>query len=208
MTKEKDVDGFGLINIGELAKRHGRPHFVPCTPKAVMALLEESGVDLQGKHAVVLGRSDIVGSPVSHLLRNADATVTICHSKTQGLQEILSQADIVVAAIGKPEYIKGHWIKPGAVVIDVGINYAPDASKKSGHRLVGDVEFSSAIKTASHITPVPGGVGPMTVAMLLENVVHAASMASGHQKSLSSSSAKASISDTQKKIKVKNPIVE
>ncbi|KAL1968258.1 hypothetical protein VTN77DRAFT_2093 [Rasamsonia byssochlamydoides] len=174
VADEKDVDGFGTINIGELAKRGGRPLFVPCTPQAVMELLRVSGVDPAGKEAVVLGRSDIVGSPVSYLLKNADATVTVCHSKTKNLDEILKRADIVVAAIGKPEFVKGDQLKPGVVVIDVGINYVPDASKKSGHRLVGDVHFDSAVEVASQITPVPGGVGPMTVAMLLQNVVNAA----------------------------------
>lgn len=173
VADEKDVDGFGATNIGELAKRGGKPLFVPCTPKGVMVLLKESGVDLQGKNAVVLGRSDIVGSPVSYLLKNADATVTVCHSRTQDLPDIIKRADIVVAAIGKPGFVKGEWLKEGAVVIDVGTNYIPDSSKKSGQRLVGDVDFDSAVEVASHITPVPGGVGPMTVAMLLQNVVDA-----------------------------------
>ena len=174
VADEKDVDGFGAINIGELAKRGGRPLFVPCTPLAVMELLKASGVDPAGKEAVVLGRSDIVGSPVSYLLKNADATVTICHSKTPDIARVVKNADIVVAAIGQTEMVKGDWLKPGAVVIDVGINYKPDATKKSGERLVGDVEFETAVEVASQITPVPGGVGPMTVAMLLKNVVHAA----------------------------------
>jgi methylenetetrahydrofolate dehydrogenase (NADP+)/methenyltetrahydrofolate cyclohydrolase/formyltetrahydrofolate synthetase len=139
-----------------------------------MELLRASGVVLVGKEAVVLGRSDIVGSPVSYLLKNADATVTVCHSKTKNLQEIVKRADILVAAIGQPEFIKGDWLKPGVVVIDVGTNYIPDPSKKSGQRLVGDVEFASAVEVASQITPVPGGVGPMTVAMLLRNVVNSA----------------------------------
>nr|POF01237.1 c-1-tetrahydrofolate synthase, mitochondrial [Quercus suber] len=170
----KDVDGFGAGNLGELAKKGGRPLFVPCTPKGVMVLLEESGVDVTGKNAVVLGRSDIVGAPLSYLLRNADATVTVCHSKTQNLPDIIKSADIVVAAIGKVGFVQGSWLKPGAVVIDVGTNYIPDDTKKSGQRLVGDVDFDSAVEVASQITPVPGGVGPMTVAMLLRNVVNAA----------------------------------
>jgi len=174
VADEKDVDGFGVGNIGELAKRGGHPLFTPCTPKGVMVLLQEAGVDVQGKVAVVLGRSDIVGSPVSYLLRNADATVTVCHSKTQNLPSIIKQADILVAAIGQPQFVKGEWLKPGAVVIDVGTNYIPDESKKSGQRLVGDVEYDAAVEVASHITPVPGGVGPMTVAMLLQNVVDSA----------------------------------
>ncbi|KAK0517334.1 hypothetical protein JMJ35_000489 [Cladonia borealis] len=174
VAEEKDVDGFGAGNIGELSKRGGHPMFTPCTPKGVIVLLEESGVQLKGKNAVVLGRSDIVGSPVSALLRNADATVTVCHSRTQNLEGHIKQADVLVAAIGQPNFVKGDWLKPGAVVIDVGTNYIPDESKKSGQRLVGDVDFESAEKVASKITPVPGGVGPMTVAMLLQNVIDAA----------------------------------
>ncbi|KAI8310797.1 C-1-tetrahydrofolate synthase [Colletotrichum sp. SAR11_240] len=182
VADEKDVDGFGTRNIGELAKRGGRPPFVPCTPKGVLVLLQEAGVDLKGKNAVVLGRSDIVGSPVSYLLRNADATVTVCHSKSQGLQEHLKAADVVVAAIGQPGFVKGEWLKPGVVVIDVGTNYIPDSTKKSGQRLVGDVDYESASQVASHITPVPGGVGPMTVAMLMHNVVDSAVQAFEREK--------------------------
>ena len=174
VAEEKDVDGFGTSNIGELSKRGGHPLFTPCTPKGVMVLLQENGVELKGKNAVVLGRSDIVGSPVSALLRNADATVTVCHSRTQNLEHHIKQADVLVAAIGKPNFVKGEWLKPGAVVIDVGTNYIADESKKSGQRLVGDVDFESAADVASKITPVPGGVGPMTVAMLLQNVIDAA----------------------------------
>lgn len=177
VAESKDVDGFGAVNIGELAKRGGKPLFTPCTPKGVMVLLEHAGVEIAGKNAVVLGRSDIVGSPVSYLLKNADATVTVCHSRTQGLPEILRQADIVVAAIGKAQFVKGEWLKPGAVVIDVGTNFIEDATKKSGQRLVGDVDYDSAVEVASKITPVPGGVGPMTIAMLLENVVGSATRA-------------------------------
>ncbi|KAJ4318967.1 tetrahydrofolate synthase [Fusarium piperis] len=173
VTDEKDVDGFGTRNIGELAKRGGKPLFVPCTPKGVMILLKESGVDLKGKNAVVLGRSDIVGSPVSYLLRNADATVTVCHSKTKGIENYIKEADVVVAAIGQPQFVQGSWLKPGAVVIDVGTNFLPDSTKKSGYRLVGDVDYAAASEVASAITPVPGGVGPMTVAMLMQNVVDA-----------------------------------
>ncbi|KAM5352222.1 hypothetical protein ACJ41O_004945 [Fusarium nematophilum] len=173
VADEKDVDGFGTRNIGELAKKGGKPLFIPCTPKGVMVLLKEAGVDPKGKNAVVLGRSDIVGSPVSYLLRNADATVTVCHSKTQGLENFLKNADIVVAAIGQPFFVRGDWLKPGAVVIDVGTNALPDATKKSGFRLVGDVDYAAASEVVSAITPVPGGVGPMTVAMLMQNVVEA-----------------------------------
>ena len=174
VSEEKDVDGFGASNIGELAKRGGKPLFVPCTPKGVMAVLKEAGVEIKGKNAVVLGRSDIVGSPVSYLLRNADATVTLCHSSTRSIEEVVKNSDIVVAAIGKPNFVKGSWLKPGAVVIDVGINFLPDETKKSGQRMVGDVDHDPAAEVASKITPVPGGIGPMTVAMLLQNVVDAA----------------------------------
>ncbi|KFY90490.1 hypothetical protein V498_05925 [Pseudogymnoascus sp. VKM F-4517 (FW-2822)] len=174
VANEKDVDGFGAINIGELAKRGGVPLFTPCTPKGVMKLLESTGVDLKGKKAVVLGRSDIVGSPVSYLLKDADATVTVCHSATQNIESYVKEADVLVSAIGKAHFVKGEWIKPGAIVIDVGTNFIPDETKKSGQRLVGDVDYSAAVEVASHITPVPGGVGPMTVAMLLQNVVDAA----------------------------------
>ena len=168
VAEEKDIDGFGAGNIGELAKRGGKPLFTPCTPKGVMVLLKESGVEIKGKHAVVLGRSDIVGSPVGFLLRNADATVTTCHSRTQNLQDQVKRADILVAAIGQPNFVKGDWLKPGVVVIDVGTNHVADESRKTGQRLVGDVDYESAAEVASMITPVPGGVGPMTVAMLLQ----------------------------------------
>ena len=174
VAEEKDVDGFGPANAGELAKKGGKPLFIPCTPKGVMTVLKESGVDVKGKNVVVLGRSDIVGTPVSSLLKNADATVTVCHSSTKNLPDVVKAADIVVAAIGQPNFVKGSWLQPGAVVIDVGINFIPDDTKKSGQRMVGDVDFESAAQVASKITPVPGGIGPMTVAMLLQNVVDAA----------------------------------
>ncbi|KAF2224092.1 formate--tetrahydrofolate ligase-domain-containing protein [Elsinoe ampelina] len=182
VADEKDVDGFGTNNIGELAKRGGKPLFVPCTPKGVMVLLKEAGVEIKGKNAVVIGRSDIVGSPVSYLLKNADATVTVCHSKTKDLAGVVRQADIVVAAIGQAQFVKGDWLKKDAVVIDVGTNFIPDSSKKSGQRLVGDVDYDSAVEVASQITPVPGGVGPMTVAMLMQNVVESASAYFDRQK--------------------------
>lgn len=182
VADEKDVDGFGTTNVGELAKRGGHPLFTPCTPKGVMALLKESGVELKGKHAVVLGRSDIVGSPISYLLKNADATVTVCHSHTQGLENHVKQADVLISAIGKANFVKGEWLKPGAVVIDVGTNFIPDETKKSGQRLTGDVDFASASEVASQITPVPGGVGPMTVAMLIQNVVDSATLYFERQK--------------------------
>ncbi|ORY53630.1 FTHFS-domain-containing protein [Rhizoclosmatium globosum] len=167
----KDVDGFHSMNMGELVKRDAEPLFVPCTPKGVMELLKVSGVDLAGKNAVVIGRSNIVGSPVASLLTAADATVTICHSKTKNLEQIVKTADVLVAAVGRPELVKGSWLKPGCVVIDVGTNAVPDATKKAGVRWVGDVDYQGSLPVASAITPVPGGVGPMTVAMLLENTV-------------------------------------
>ncbi|CCD22919.1 trifunctional formate-tetrahydrofolate ligase/methenyltetrahydrofolate cyclohydrolase/methylenetetrahydrofolate dehydrogenase MIS1 NDAI_0A07650 [Naumovozyma dairenensis CBS 421] len=170
----KDVDGFHRYNAGELAKKGGNPYFIPCTPHGCIKLLEDAKIDLKGKHAVVLGRSDIVGTPVSSLLKNANATVTICHSHTKDLPSILSTADVIIAACGMPQYVKGEWLKKGVVIIDVGINYIPDSTKKSGVRLVGDVDFESAKDKASFITPVPGGVGPMTVAMLVQNVLQAA----------------------------------
>ncbi|GAA5968753.1 hypothetical protein JCM3765_000856 [Sporobolomyces pararoseus] len=171
VSPEKDVDGFHAYNIGLLSSRASEPLFSPCTPAGVMLLLESTGIEISGKNAVVLGRSDIVGSPVCALLRRKDATVTQCHSRTKNLESIVKQADIVVAAIGQARFVQGSWIKPGAVVIDVGTNFIDDATRKSGSRLVGDVDFDSAVQTASHITPVPGGVGPMTVAMLMENTV-------------------------------------
>ncbi|KAK0555446.1 tetrahydrofolate synthase [Tilletia horrida] len=173
VSPAKDVDGFHALNIGHLSSKASNPLFVPCTPAGVIKLLESVGLnDLSGKHAVVLGRSDIVGNPVTSLLRARNATITQCHSKTpqEDLLTSLKTADVVVVAIGQPKFIKGEWLKPGSVVIDVGTNYIPDSSRKSGQRLVGDVDFESASKVASAITPVPGGVGPMTVAMLMNNV--------------------------------------
>ncbi|KAJ3020124.1 UNVERIFIED_CONTAM: tetrahydrofolate synthase [Siphonaria sp. JEL0065] len=168
---KKDVDGFHSMNMGELVKRDSEPLFIPCTPKGVMELLKVAGVDLAGKTAVVIGRSNIVGSPVATLLTAADATVTLCHSKTKNLEEIVKTADILVAAVGRPELVKGTWLKKGCVVIDVGTNAVPDATKKAGVRWVGDVNYQEGLTVASAITPVPGGVGPMTVAMLLDNTV-------------------------------------
>ena len=142
-----------------------------------MVLLEEAGVKLSGANAVVLGRSNIVGMPVALLLVRADATVTICHSRTKDLPAVVREADVLVAAIGKPEMVRGDWVKPGAVVIDVGINRVEDASRPKGYRLVGDVAFDEVKEVASWITPVPGGVGPMTIAMLLQNTLKGAKMA-------------------------------
>ncbi|ORZ31660.1 formate--tetrahydrofolate ligase-domain-containing protein [Catenaria anguillulae PL171] len=176
----KDVDGFHTLNMGNLAKRSTHPRFTACTPKGIMHLLAHHKVELAGKQAVVVGRSDIVGMPMFQLLQKANATVTLAHSRTANLADIVRQADIVVAAVGVPELVKGEWIKPGAVIVDVGTNAVPDASKKSGTRWVGDVEYAAAKQRASLITPVPGGVGPMTVCMLLANCVEAAKRAAAN----------------------------
>jgi methylenetetrahydrofolate dehydrogenase (NADP+)/methenyltetrahydrofolate cyclohydrolase len=175
----KDVDGFHPMNIGQLVMKGRKPLFIPCTPNGCIELLVRSGISIAGADAAVVGRSNIVGIPVAALLNNADATVTICHSRTRNLPDIVRRADIVVAAIGKPEYVRGDWIKPGATVIDVGINRIEDPSKKSGFRLVGDVAFDEAVEVAGAITPVPGGVGPMTIAMLLTNTVRGFKMQHG-----------------------------
>ena len=171
---EKDVDGFSPINIGRLAQKGREPLFVPCTPYGCIYLLEKAGVQIEGANAVVLGRSNIVGMPAALLLVGKNATVTICHSRTKDLPSVIRNADILIAAIGKLEFVRGDWIKPGAAVIDVGINSKPDATKKSGYRLVGDVNFEEAKEVAGFITPVPGGVGPMTIAMLMKNTLRAA----------------------------------
>lgn len=170
---EKDVDGFSPLNIGRLAQKGRDPLFVPCTPYGCIYLLEKSGVKIEGANAVVLGRSNIVGMPAALLLIGKNATVTVCHSRTKDIAGTVRQADIVIAAIGKTEFVRGDWIKPGAAVIDVGINAVPDATKKSGQRLVGDVNFAEAKEVAGFITPVPGGVGPMTIAMLMKNTLRA-----------------------------------
>jgi len=171
---EKDVDGFHPINIGRLAQKGREPLFVPCTPSGCIVLLKRAGAKLDGANAVVVGRSNIVGMPAALLLVKENATVTICHSRTKDLAGVCRQADILIAAIGKTEMIRGDWIKPGAYVIDVGINRKEDASKKSGYRLVGDVAFDEAAEVAGAITPVPGGVGPMTIALLMQNTLRAA----------------------------------
>jgi len=173
---EKDVDGFHPINIGRLAQKGREPMFVPCTPEGCIYLIEKALPSLEGMNAVVLGRSNIVGMPVALLLVRANATVTICHSRTKNLADVVRSADILVAAIGKPEMVRGSWVKPGAVVIDVGINRVEDATRPRGYRLVGDVAFDEAKEVAGWITPVPGGVGPMTIAMLLRNTLRAAKL--------------------------------
>lgn len=167
----KDVDGFHPENVGKLWL--GLPGLVPCTPAGVMELLRRAGTRLEGAEAVVIGRSHIVGKPMSALLLQAHATVTIAHSRTPDLATICRRADVLIAAVGRPGLVKGDWVKPGATVIDVGVNRLPDG------RLVGDVDFASAEPVAGHITPVPGGVGPMTIAMLLHNTLVAASRREG-----------------------------
>lgn len=166
ISPEKDVDGFHAANVGQLWQGH--PQLVPCTPLGVMHLLAEIGVEPEGLHAVVIGRSQIVGKPMAALLLQSDATVTVCHSRTRDLAGICRAADIVVAAVGRPRFVQRDWIKPGAIVIDVGINRLADGG------LVGDVDFDAVREVAGYITPVPGGVGPLTIAMLLANTVQAA----------------------------------
>ena len=174
---EKDVDGFHPVNIGRLAMKGREPLFIPCTPAGCMELLADAGVETNGAEAVIVGRSNIVGLPMAMLLQKANATVTICHSRTKDLTEHLKRADIVVAAIGWAEMIKGDMLKPGVAVIDVGINRVDDDTQERGYRLVGDVEYDSAAEVAGAITPVPGGVGPMTIAMLMKNTLRAAEIA-------------------------------
>ncbi|MGB0743105.1 MAG: bifunctional methylenetetrahydrofolate dehydrogenase/methenyltetrahydrofolate cyclohydrolase FolD [Opitutales bacterium] len=172
----KDVDGFNTINIGKLCQEDASG-FVACTPAGIVELIERSGIETEGKHVVVLGRSLIVGKPAALLMMRkaipGNATVTVCHSRTQNLAEITQQADVLVAAIGRANFVTGDMVKEGVAVIDVGINRVEDASKKRGYRLVGDVEFDTVAPRASQITPVPGGVGPMTVAMLMHNTLRA-----------------------------------
>ncbi len=174
---EKDVDGFHPVNIGRLAMKGRNPLFIPCTPAGCMELLKDAGAEISGAEAVIVGRSNIVGLPMAMLLQKANATVTICHSRTKDLKSHLQRADIVVAAIGRAKMVTGDMLKPGCAVIDVGINRVDDPSAKRGYRLVGDVDFESAKEVAGAITPVPGGVGPMTIAMLMQNTLHAAEIA-------------------------------
>ena len=169
---DKDVDGFHAMNSGRLM--NGQPRFVPCTPLGVMKLLEAYDIPVAGKHAVIIGRSNIVGKPMAMLLLAKDATVTVCHSKTQNLPDIARQADILVAAVGRPGFVTADMVKPGAVVIDVGTTRVPDATRKSGFRLSGDVCYDEVAPLCSYISPVPGGVGPMTICMLMLNTLKAA----------------------------------
>ena len=179
ISPDKDVDGLHPLNAGLIAM--GQPKFISCTPYGVLQMLKRSGISTSGKNAVVLGRSNLVGRPIATLLSSKgwDATVTVCHSRTANLAEVTSEADILVAAIGIPEFVKAEMVKPGAVVIDVGINRIDDPSKASGSRMVGDVAFKQVEEKASFITPVPGGVGPMTIAMLMANTVNAARWLNG-----------------------------
>jgi methylenetetrahydrofolate dehydrogenase (NADP+)/methenyltetrahydrofolate cyclohydrolase len=181
VSPEKDVDGFGYVNVGKLAAGEVGASPVPCTPEGCMLLIERvRGKDLSGLVAVVVGRSNIVGRPMANLLLAADCTVTIAHSRTRDLPAVVRTADILVAAVGRPEIVKGDWIKPGATVIDVGINRIPAPERGEGKtRLVGDVEHAVAEKVAGAITPVPGGVGPMTIAMLMVNALTSACRAAG-----------------------------
>ncbi len=171
---KKDVDGFHPVNVGKLSI--GLPCFISATPKGIMELLKRSNVQTSGKHCVIIGRSNIVGKPMAQLMVRkdfGDATVTICHSRTTNLKEICREADIVIAALGSPEFVTADMVKPGATVIDVGTTRVPDASRPSGFRLCGDVKFDEVAPLCSHITPVPGGVGPMTICMLMSNTLEA-----------------------------------
>ena len=174
---EKDVDGFHPVNIGRLAQKGRDSLFVPCTPAGCLVLIDRMNVPIDGANAVVLGRSNIVGMPVALLLVKRNATVTVCHSRTKDLPAVTRAADILIAAVGRPEMVKGDWVKPGATVIDVGVNRVDDPSAEKGYRLVGDVDFDEVKEVAGKITPVPGGVGPMTIAMLLASTVKAARFA-------------------------------
>jgi methylenetetrahydrofolate dehydrogenase (NADP+) / methenyltetrahydrofolate cyclohydrolase len=174
VSLDKDVDGFHPINIGALAMKGRTPTFTPATPTGCMVLLEEMGAKLDGANAVVIGRSNIVGLPMALMLIKANATVTVCHSRTKNMADVVREADIVVAAIGQPNYVKGDWLKKGAVVVDVGTNRIDDPNSEKGYKWVGDVDLEGALPVASAITKVPGGVGPLTITMLLSNCIKAA----------------------------------
>ncbi len=181
ISPDKDVDGFHPTNIGKMVA--GQPAFLPCTPHGVIKLLQRNGVKIEGANVVIVGRSNIVGKPIANMLiqknKNGNATVTVCHTKTKDLASHTRQADIIIAAAGKPNTITADMVKDGVVVIDVGVNRIKDASKKSGYRLAGDVDFEKVKEKASLITPVPGGVGPMTITMLLYNTTESAKRAAG-----------------------------
>jgi len=179
ISVEKDIDGFHPINIGRLAQKGREPLFVPCTPDGCMYLLEYTGIKFDGANAVVLGRSNIVGMPAALLLVKRNATVTICHSRTKDLPAICREADILIAAVGRVEMVKKDWVKPGAAVIDVGTHRIDDPTKEKGYYLTGDVAFDEVKEVAGAISPSPGGVGPMTIAMLMRNTVRAAKIAHG-----------------------------
>ncbi len=179
ISLEKDVDGFHPVNLGRLAQKGRESLFVPCTPAGCIYLIKKMDVELDGANAVVLGRSNIVGMPVALLLVKENATVTICHSRTKDLKGVVRSADVLIAAVGRAEMVKKDWVKPGAVVIDVGSNRVDDPSSEKGYRWVGDVAFDEVKEVAGMITPSPGGVGPMTITMLLNNTVRAAKIASG-----------------------------
>ncbi len=173
----KDVDGFHPVNIGRLAMKGREPLFIPCTPHGAIVLLEEAGAQFEGANAVVLGRSNIVGLPAAMLLIHRNATVTVCHSRTRDLPAVCRQADILIAAVGRPEMVRADWVKPGAYVIDVGSNKVDDPASEKGYRWVGDVAFDEVKEVAGAITPSPGGVGPMTITMLLKNTLRGAELA-------------------------------
>jgi len=177
INPDKDVDGFHPVNVGRMML--GLPSFLPCTPHGVLQILKRSGIKTSGAHVVVIGRSNIVGRPLVNLLSQkselGDATVTMCHTRTKNMKELTLQADIIVAAVGRPNTVTADMVKPGAVVIDVGVNRVTDATAKAGFRLKGDVDYAAVSEKASAITPVPGGVGPMTITMLLANTVESAS---------------------------------
>lgn len=174
LNPQKDVDGFHPINAGMLARKESEPWFIPCTPAGILRLIHSVRPDIAGLNAVVIGRSSIVGMPTAQLLCRNNATVTICHSYSVGLPEIARRADILVAAAGEPRLVRADWIKPGAIVIDVGITRVDDSESEKGYRIVGDTDFESIVPIAGAITPMPGGVGPMTIAMLMRNTLIAA----------------------------------
>ncbi len=173
IAPEKDVDGIHPYNAGLLSRKYAIPRFYPCTPAGIMTLIHSVRADISGMNAVIIGRSSIVGMPSAMMLSRENATPTICHSYTRNIAQICRGADILIAAAGSPELVRGDWVKPGAIVIDVGINHVPDASRPKGYRLCGDVAFDEVKEIAGALTPVPGGVGPMTIAMLMKNTLNA-----------------------------------